>query len=177
METAITLPGQGEPIRVDPADFASTSRLPGGGLGALTQADFLRLLTTQLANQDPLEPVSNEEMLSQMAQFSSLEAETRTSQTLGEIALKLDAMLAAQQAAIEAEAAARAADEGEGEGAQTLSPFEQASLDTLGLISQQLGSLTQLQQATLEAATAAHEAGEDPAPLPVAPLPVAPPTA
>lgn len=173
METQITLPGQGEPLRTEVADFESSSRLTGGGLGALTQADFLRLLTTQLANQDPLEPVSNEEMLSQMAQFSSLEAETRTTQTLEGIALKLDALLEAQQAAIAADAAAREAQAAEGAGEETLSPFEQASLDSLGLIAQQLGTLTELQQATLAAATAAREAAEQPA----APLPATEPTA
>lgn len=34
---------------------------------------FLRLLLTQVANQDPLEPVENTEMVAQLAQFSSLE--------------------------------------------------------------------------------------------------------
>ncbi|HEY3330503.1 MAG TPA: flagellar hook capping FlgD N-terminal domain-containing protein [Capsulimonadaceae bacterium] len=38
----------------------------------LTQADFLNLLTTQLQNQDPLNPQSNTEFASQMAQYSSL---------------------------------------------------------------------------------------------------------
>lgn len=159
METQITLPGAGEPLRTELADFETSSRLTGGGLGALTQADFLRLLTTQLANQDPLEPVSNEDMLAQMAQFSSLEAETRTTQTLEGIALKLDAMLEAQQAAIEAEAG-----ESEGNAPVALSPYEQAKLDTLALIALQLGTLAQIQQASLAAATAAPpDAADDPA--------------
>ncbi|MBK36638.1 MAG: flagellar biosynthesis protein FlgD [Gemmatimonadetes bacterium] len=34
---------------------------------------FLRLLTVQLQNQDPLEPVKNEDFVAQLAQFSSLE--------------------------------------------------------------------------------------------------------
>ncbi len=34
---------------------------------------FLRLLVSQLKNQDPMEPARNEEMLAQLAQFSSLE--------------------------------------------------------------------------------------------------------
>lgn len=37
------------------------------------QDTFLRLLTTQMQNQDPLNPTSNEEFLAQLAQFSSLQ--------------------------------------------------------------------------------------------------------
>jgi len=161
METQITLPGQGQPLITELADFETSSRLTGGGLGALTQADFLRLLTTQLANQDPLEPVSNEDMLAQMAQFSSLEAETRTSQTLGEIATKLDAMIEAQQAAIAAQQADQEAEEGPG-GEAPLSPFEQASLDTLALIAAQLGTLAELQQQALATTGAAPDADDEP---------------
>ncbi|WP_196137288.1 flagellar hook assembly protein FlgD [Aliikangiella sp. G2MR2-5] len=40
----------------------------------LGQADFLALLTTQLANQDPLEPVDNKEFISQMSQFASVDS-------------------------------------------------------------------------------------------------------
>jgi len=39
----------------------------------LGKNDFLKLLLTQLQNQDPLSPVDNQQMLAQLAQFSSLE--------------------------------------------------------------------------------------------------------
>jgi flagellar basal-body rod modification protein FlgD len=70
-----------------------------GGLGSLGQADFLRLLTTQLQFQDPLEPVKNEAMLAQMAQFSALAANTEAAATLSRISAQMDRLIAAQEAA------------------------------------------------------------------------------
>jgi flagellar basal-body rod modification protein FlgD len=40
----------------------------------LGQADFLALLTTQLANQDPLAPTDSKEFISQMSQFASVDS-------------------------------------------------------------------------------------------------------
>jgi flagellar basal-body rod modification protein FlgD len=37
------------------------------------QMDYMKLLTTQLQNQNPLEPMNNNEMASQLAQFSQLQ--------------------------------------------------------------------------------------------------------
>jgi len=37
------------------------------------QADYMKLLVTQLQNQNPLEPLDNNEMASQLAQFSQLQ--------------------------------------------------------------------------------------------------------
>jgi len=78
------------------------SQLKGGGLGSLDGGDFLRLLTTQLTFQDPLAPTDNQEMLAQMAQFSSLAATTESGATLDEISNKLDRLIAAQEAAARA---------------------------------------------------------------------------
>ena len=44
-----------------------------GGTSADIRSDYLTLLVTQLKNQDPLEPISNNEMVAQLAQFSQLE--------------------------------------------------------------------------------------------------------
>ena len=37
------------------------------------QMDYMKLLITQLQNQDPLEPLNNDEMASQLARFSQLQ--------------------------------------------------------------------------------------------------------
>lgn len=69
------------------------------GFAALGASDFIKLMTAQLTQQDPTDPVDNKEMLAQMAQFSSLSATTESNVTLKAIAQKLDAILAAQTAA------------------------------------------------------------------------------
>ena len=74
----------------------TTNQNQGRGMDELGQADFLRLLTVQVSQQDPFEPVDNKEMLAQMAQFSSLAGTAETNETLGKIVEKLDALIAAQ---------------------------------------------------------------------------------
>ncbi len=69
----------------------------------LDQGDFLRLLMTQLQQQDPFEPVDNKEMLAQMAQFSALAGSAETNEALANIAGKLDALIDAQKAALAAQ--------------------------------------------------------------------------
>ena len=51
----------------------------------LNQNDFLQLLVAQMENQDPLQPESDTEMASQMAQFTSLTETTNMSSTLSEM--------------------------------------------------------------------------------------------
>lgn len=43
---------------------------------------FLRLLTTQLANQDPLNPMEDREFIAQLAQFTSLEQMQELNKTM-----------------------------------------------------------------------------------------------
>ena len=47
------------------------SSLTSNSLGS---QDFLKILTTQLRNQDPLSPMSNTEFIAQMAQLSTLQS-------------------------------------------------------------------------------------------------------
>ena len=48
----------------------------------LGQADFLKLMTTQLQNQDPFAPMDNADFIAQMAQFSTVTGITDMGQTL-----------------------------------------------------------------------------------------------
>jgi flagellar basal-body rod modification protein FlgD len=44
--------------------------------------DFLRILTTQLNNQDPLKPMDNTEFVAQLAQFTALQEAQQTNNNL-----------------------------------------------------------------------------------------------
>ena len=57
----------------------------------LGQQDFLRLMTAQLSQQDPFNPVDNQQMVAQMAQFSSLAGISETNTALAKISEQLTA--------------------------------------------------------------------------------------
>ena len=60
------------------------------GNGALGQSDFLKLMTTQLQNQDPFEPMDNGDFIAQMAQFSTVTGITEVNDSLTGISGKFD---------------------------------------------------------------------------------------
>jgi len=49
---------------------------------SLDQADFMRLMSTQLKHQDPLKPMDNSQMVAQMAQLSSVQGIDQLNKTV-----------------------------------------------------------------------------------------------
>lgn len=63
------------------ASYSGTAAKPQADDGIGKDA-FLRLLTTQLQNQDPLNPMDNTEFVAQLAQFSSVEGITNLNSSM-----------------------------------------------------------------------------------------------
>ncbi|WP_256947326.1 flagellar hook capping FlgD N-terminal domain-containing protein [Haematobacter genomosp. 1] len=59
-----------------------TPSASGGGFASTDFQTFLRMLTTQLQNQDPLNPMESSEFAVQLATFSGVEQQMRTNQLL-----------------------------------------------------------------------------------------------
>lgn len=60
---------------------------PATGLSALTPEDFLKLLITQLQNQDPTQPMDNGQLLSQLSSMQSLQSNIDLRTTLDGLTL------------------------------------------------------------------------------------------
>ncbi len=61
-----------------------------GNKNTLGQEDFLKLMTTQLQNQDPFAPMDNGDFIAQMAQFSTVTGITEINNNLTNIGSKLE---------------------------------------------------------------------------------------
>ncbi|NOZ86302.1 MAG: flagellar hook assembly protein FlgD [Deltaproteobacteria bacterium] len=62
---------------------------------AMGKEDFLKLLTTQLTHQDPLNPMDNTQFVAQLAQFSSLEQMIETNKRLEMLAMSQSSLTSA----------------------------------------------------------------------------------
>ena len=68
-----------------PAQAAGTSALPSSARSKkmeLKTEDFIKMMITQLQNQDPLEPAKNQELLAQMSQIGQLQSATTMQESL-----------------------------------------------------------------------------------------------
>lgn len=61
---------------------AAPSSLTPQGSSRLGKDEFLKLLVTQLSNQDPLSPVDNQAFIAQLAQFATVEQQSQMNSTL-----------------------------------------------------------------------------------------------
>src|SRR5215475_3267963 len=64
----------------------STQSSGQNGFAALTSQDFLKMLITELKNQDPTQPVSNSELLQQLSQMQALQSNVELKSTLDDFA-------------------------------------------------------------------------------------------
>ena len=60
--------------------------------GDASQDRFLKLLVAQLSNQDPLNPMDNAQMTTQMAQISTVSSIEKVNTTLGDLAAQIASM-------------------------------------------------------------------------------------
>ena len=75
---------------LDKIGVRSPENAPTKRKNSLGQEDFLKLMTTQLQNQDPFAPMENGEFIAQMAQFSTVTGITEMGQTLKGLSDKLN---------------------------------------------------------------------------------------
>tara|TARA_X000000950_G_scaffold278819_1_gene370392 strand:+ start:608 stop:1300 length:693 start_codon:yes stop_codon:yes gene_type:complete len=61
-----------------------------GNSDKLGQSDFLKLMTTQLQNQDPFAPMDNGDFIAQMAQFSTVTGIEEMNSSLGKLVEEFD---------------------------------------------------------------------------------------
>ena len=70
------------------AALGSTTSTPSAGGYNLKPADFIKMMVTQLQNQDPMQPTSNQDLLAQMSQIGQLETSTQLQTALQGLALQ-----------------------------------------------------------------------------------------
>jgi flagellar basal-body rod modification protein FlgD len=71
------------------AAASGSSSSTSGALGGLTMNDFLKLMTAQLQNQDPLNPTDSNQFLSQLSELSTVEGISQMNTTMSSLSTSL----------------------------------------------------------------------------------------
>lgn len=90
--TSLTQP---KPAAAAPAPASKAMAADGGkGTNALSSdfETFLKMLTTQMRNQDPLNPVDSADFAVQLATFSTVEQQVRTNDLLAGLGARIDTL-------------------------------------------------------------------------------------
>lgn len=74
-------------MTTSPIPTSGTHQLPNKSMG-LKATDFINMMVTQLQNQDPLQPTSNQDLLAQMSQIGQMQAATDLQTSLKTISLQ-----------------------------------------------------------------------------------------
>jgi flagellar basal-body rod modification protein FlgD len=83
MEQMSTVDGLGSILTQQPINQTSGN---SESIQEISKDEFLRLLVAQLENQDPMNPVSNDQFITQLATFSSLEQLVSINQAVTKLA-------------------------------------------------------------------------------------------
>ena len=67
---------------------SSTTSAAGGGWASLQPSDFIQMMVTQLQNQDPTQPTSNEDILQQISQIGQLQSADTLQTDLSQMVLQ-----------------------------------------------------------------------------------------
>jgi len=83
-----------------PATAGAGAQAASKANGTLGKDDFLKLLVTQLQNQDPLNPTDNTQFVAQLAQFSSLEGITNLNKSMDDISSGMSSLTNSNSASL-----------------------------------------------------------------------------
>lgn len=87
-----TITNQGQSGVQFPSSKSSSSNSSSGATAAnpynLSPENFIQLMVTQLKNQDPTQPTSNQDLLAQMSQIGQLESSTQLQKTMSSVTLQ-----------------------------------------------------------------------------------------
>jgi flagellar basal-body rod modification protein FlgD len=76
-------------MTISPTAAGSAASASGGRSNFdLNSEDFVKMMITQLQNQDPMEPAKNEQLLAQMSQIGQLESSTKLQTSLESMVLQ-----------------------------------------------------------------------------------------